>query len=154
MIGRHLKLFACLNKHGVEYLLIGGTLAIAYGVPRVTKDIDIFLNATLDNARRCLKALKEFGMGTAELSSPKDLCSTEVTIFKDIIRFDVLTEVKGINFSDAWRTKVFLSLDDVDIPALDIETLIKSKKASGRPGDLKDINILKMAKKEKNGTRR
>ncbi|MBI4238938.1 MAG: hypothetical protein HY696_11080 [Deltaproteobacteria bacterium] len=38
MIVQHIQLFKSLNSHGVEYLLIGGTLAIAYGVPRVTKD--------------------------------------------------------------------------------------------------------------------
>ena len=40
MIGQHLKLFESLNRKKVDYLLIGGTLAIAYGVPRVTKDIN------------------------------------------------------------------------------------------------------------------
>lgn len=38
MIAQHLKLFASLNKNKVEYLLIGGTLAIVYGVPRVSFD--------------------------------------------------------------------------------------------------------------------
>ncbi|HCU24949.1 MAG TPA: hypothetical protein DF383_08025, partial [Deltaproteobacteria bacterium] len=42
MIEQHLKLFASLQRQGVEYLLIGGALAIAYGIPRVTKDIDLY----------------------------------------------------------------------------------------------------------------
>jgi hypothetical protein len=148
MIDQHLKLFAYLNKNKVEYLLIGGTLAIAYGVPRVTKDIDIFLNSTLENAQNLLKTLKELGMNTATLTSPEDICATEITIFKDFVRLDVLTKVKGIKFNEAWQKKVFLSLDNVDIPAINMDHLIQTKKASGRPEDLKDVEILEMAKKK------
>lgn len=149
MIVRHSKLFEFLNSHGVEYILIGGALAIAYGIPRVTKDIDIFLNPNLDNAARCLAALTEFGMGTAELTSAEDICATEVTIFKDIVRLDVLTSVKGLDFVSAWRNKVYLDLDNVQIPALRIEDLIKSKHAAARAGDMEDIKILEMSRRQK-----
>lgn len=149
MIDRHLHLFECLNKNGVEYLLIGGTLAITYGVPRVTKDLDIFVNPALKNAEALLKALKVFGMGTADLTNAQDICSTEVTIFKDFVRLDVLTKVKGLNFSEAWRGKVYVSVKNIDIPALSLDDLMKSKRASGRPEDLEDIKILEMAKKMK-----
>ncbi|MFH0800493.1 MAG: nucleotidyl transferase AbiEii/AbiGii toxin family protein [Pseudomonadota bacterium] len=143
MIIKHSKLFECLNKHGVEYILIGGTLAIAYGIPRVTKDIDIFLNPNPGNAARLLDALKEFGMGTAELTTPEDVCATEVTIFKDVVRLDVLTAVKGLEFTSAWQGKVFLELDKVLIPALSVDDLIRAKKASARPRDFEDIKVLK-----------
>ena len=145
MIDRHLKLFKSLNNHGVEYLLIGGALAIAYGVPRVTKDIDLFLKPTLENANHLLLALTEFGMGTAGLTTPEDICKNEVTIFKDFMRLDVLTRVKGIDFETTWEKREMLRLDDVNVPALTLEDLIQSKKAAGRKGDLEDIIILEMA---------
>ena len=145
MIGQHLKLFASLNQRKVEYLLIGGTLAIAYGVPRVTKDIDLFLGPDLENARRCLEALKGIGMGTASMVTPEELSKTEVTIFKDFVRVDILTQVKGLKFQEAWQNHVVLELDDVHIPALKLEDLIKSKKAAARDTDVADIKILEMA---------
>lgn len=149
MIEKHLQLFASLNKRKVEYLLIGGALAIAYGVPRVTKDIDIFLNPTLENATGLLDALKEIGMGTAYLTNPEDICATEVTIFKDFVRLDVLTRVKGLDFGKVWYKKVFLSLEDVLIPSIHLDDLIKSKQASGREEDLKDVKILELARQKK-----
>ncbi|MBI4366499.1 MAG: nucleotidyltransferase [Deltaproteobacteria bacterium] len=133
-----------MNDQKVEYLLIGGALAIAYGVPRLTKDVDIFLNPTIENATRCLDALRACGFGTVELTTPQDLCKTEVTIFKDIVRLDVLTRVKGIVFDAAWRNKVFLALRGVHIPAISIDDLIKTKEAAARPGDIEDIKILQM----------
>lgn len=146
MIDRHIKLFECLNSQKVEYLLIGGTLAIVYGVPRVTKDIDIFLNPSLENAQRCLAALASLGMGTAALISPQELCQTEITIFKDVIRLDVLSQVKGITFEEVWPRRVWISLGNLEIPSLHIDDLIKAKLASARPGDLEDVKILEMAR--------
>lgn len=69
-----------------------------------------------------------------------------VTIFRDIIRLDVLTNVKGILFDAAWRNKVFLALRDVLIPAISLDDLIKTKAAAARPGDLEDIQVLEMAR--------
>jgi predicted nucleotidyltransferase len=149
MIEGHLKLFASLNEKRVEYLLIGGTLAIAYGVPRHTKDIDIFLRPTQENAQRCLDALKELGLATAGLTTPEEICENEITIFKDVVRLDVLTQVKGIEFGEAWRNRVYLSLDDVDIPSLSLNDLIATKKAADRPSDKEDIKILELAKSER-----
>ena len=81
----HLDLFECLNKEKVEYLLVGGVTAIAYGVPRTTIDIDILINPTFENADHLLKVLKKLRMGTASLITPEELVKEEVTIFKDII---------------------------------------------------------------------
>lgn len=144
MIGRHLQLFKSLSSHGVEYLLIGGVAVIAYGFPRTTKDIDIYINPTVENAKRCLEALEEYGFGTVALTTAEKLAATEVTIFKDFIRLDVLTRVKGIEFDTAWRRKVLFEVDQVRIPALSKEDLISSKQAAGRSGDLEDIKILQM----------
>lgn len=149
MIDQHLKLFESLSRHKVKYLLIGGALAIAYGIPRITKDVDIFVHPTSDNASRILSALKEIGMGTAGLISPDELIKTEVTIFKDFLRLDVLTKVKGLEFDSAWKNRKTLFLDKIPIQALSLEDLIASKKAVGRPQDFEDIKILEMARTSK-----
>lgn len=142
MIGQHLNLFASLNRNGTEYLLIGGVLVIAYGFPRFTKDIDIFIRKTEENADRCLRALKAIGMGSAELTDAADLCRQEVTIFKDFLRVDVLTRVKGLEFEVVWQRRKELVVDQVVIPALSLEDLIISKKAAGREEDLQDVKVL------------
>jgi predicted nucleotidyltransferase len=142
MIGPHLQLFKCLNDHKVEYLLIGGTAAIAYGIPRTTKDIDLFVAKDEANAQRCLNALKALGFGTTELTTAKKLVATEVTIFKDLLRVDVLTQVKGMTFEEASQNRVFFDVDGILIPVLRLEDLIITKKAAGRPGDLEDVKIL------------
>lgn len=149
MIDQHLKLFESLNKKKVEYLLIGGMLSIAYGVPRVTKDIDLFVRGNLDNASLCLEALTDCGLGTALLTTAQEVCNTEITIFKDVVRVDVLTKVKGLEFDQAWANKFSLHIDGTPILCLSLDDLIKSKKAAGRPRDEEDIKILEQAKSKK-----
>lgn len=149
MIDQHLKLFECLNKNKVEYLLIGGMLSIVYGVPRMTKDIDLFLKPDPQNADRLLLALKEFGMGSAHLTDAAGICNTEITIFKDFVRLDVLTNVKGLSFEQSWKNKSDLVLDQITIHCISLDDLIKSKKAAARPRDLDDIKILEMVRDKK-----
>ena len=59
MLSRLRDVFASLSSHQVKYLVIGGTAAILYGVPRATFDLDILFEATPDNASRLLAALRE-----------------------------------------------------------------------------------------------
>lgn len=142
MIGPHLHLFKSLNDHGVEYLLIGGVAVVAHGAARTTKDIDFFIRPTVENATKCLAALEDVGFGTVFLTTPEKLCATEVTIFKDIVRVDILTRVKGIDFVDAYHKKIFFKVGDILIPTLNKQDLIRTKKAAGRDIDLEDVIVL------------
>jgi hypothetical protein len=65
MLDRRQDVFQYLRLHGVEYVVIGGVVAILHGVPRATFDLDILIEATSDNAARLLDALKAAGLGTA-----------------------------------------------------------------------------------------
>lgn len=142
MIDPHLKLIKSLNDHGVDYLLIGGMLAIAYGVPRTTKDIDFFIRATEENAQKILEALQELGFGTSHLITAEEIAKTEITILKDYLRVDLLTQVKGLEFDKAFAHKEIRKINDISIFVLTLEDLILSKKAAGRPGDLEDVCLL------------
>lgn len=65
------ELFACLNAAGVRYLIIGGAF---HAKPRFTKDIDVFIEPTAENARRVLEGLEAFGFGGVNLTAD-DLAS-------------------------------------------------------------------------------
>jgi hypothetical protein len=99
MLNQFLDVFSSLNSHGVKYLVIGGIAAIAHGVPRATLDLDILIEASLDNARRLLDALSAAGLGTALLTTPEELLKHEITIFRDRLRVDVQTATPGLLFA-------------------------------------------------------
>jgi len=144
MLKRLLSVFASFHSHDVKYVVIGGIAAIAHGVPRTTFDLDILVGATLENVTRLLKALEAAGLGTTALTSPEDVLSREITIFSDRVRIDVQTSTPGLPFEDAWKRKVVMSYEGQDFFVVSREDLIASKRASGRPRDLEDVQLLEL----------
>lgn len=143
MLTRHLDLFASLNRAGVEYLLVGGVVAIAYGVPRTTQDIDILINPHVDNAKLLLNVLKKLNFGTASLITPEELIKHEVVLFKDYFRLDVLTRLKNFEFADVYCRRSTIQVGkDLFIPILSLEDLLAEKKSVVRDKDAQDISVL------------
>lgn len=143
MIGDHLKLYRSLNKNRVKYLVIGGIACAIYGSPRVTLDLDIVIAPTLKNAEALLKALREAGFGTAELTTAEKISSTELTIVNDYIKMDILTKAKGIDFSACWKRRTVKNVKAVKVNLISLKDLILVKKAVNREIDRYDLKILK-----------
>lgn len=57
-----------LNKQKVKYCIIGSYAVGFYGYPRYTKDIDILVEPSLENAKKIFKVLKEFGFKSLNLT--------------------------------------------------------------------------------------
>lgn len=142
MLNRYREIFASLERNQVKYLIIGGIAAVYHGVPRATFDLDILIEATLENASRLLKALEEARMGTAALISPEELLRHEIVVFEDRVRLDVQTRTPGLSFEEAWKRRIEADFQGVKLYFVSREDLIRSKKASGRPQDLDDIKVL------------
>ena len=132
-----------LNKHNVRYCIIGA-FALAFHVrPRYTKDMDIWIEASTDNANRLLIALNEFGFGSLNLAV-EDF-STQGNIIQlgyEPVRIDLLTSIKGLKFEDAWKNRVPGPYGKQTVNFIDRQNLIKSKKISNRPQDIADLELL------------
>ena len=63
MLNRYRDVFASFQQHEVKYVVIGGIAAVLHGVPRVTFDLDLLIEATPDNAGRLLAALLDARFG-------------------------------------------------------------------------------------------
>jgi len=146
MLGRYRDVFASLDCHKVEYVVIGGIAAVMQGVPRATFDLDILIRATEGNVQRMLDAFLEAGLGTAALTTAKDILKQEVTIFADRVRIDVQTFTPGIEFEEAWARKVTMAYQKQPFHVLCVDDLIASKSAAGRPIDLEDVKALQSQK--------
>ncbi|MFA6653281.1 MAG: nucleotidyltransferase [Candidatus Delongbacteria bacterium] len=144
MINQLQGVFRCLEKHDVKYVVIGGIASILYGVPRTTFDLDILIEATLDNSQKLLKALEEAELGTALLTTPENILKNEITVFQDRVRIDVQTSTPGIEFTKAWENKNTVEYKGQKFYLLSKSDLIASKEAAGRPKDLEDVRLLKL----------
>jgi hypothetical protein len=136
-----------LKENEVRYVVIGGIAANLHGVPRLTYDLDILIEATEDNAIRLVKALDEAGLATASLIDPVGVLSHEISIFKDYVRVDVQTSTPGIDFARAWANRLTPIIDGQPVELASLEDLIASKLAAGRPIDLEDVRALEQSRK-------
>ena len=142
VLARLPDVFRCLHVHDVRYVVIGGIAAIVHGVPRMTFDVDLLIEATEPNAARLLKALDAAGIGSAALTTPQQLLAHEISIFKDVVRVDVQTSTPGVSFEDAWHRRVEREVSGVPYWILSKPDLIAAKRAAGRPKDLEDVRVL------------
>lgn len=143
MIDAHRPLYASLQRHGVDYVVIGGIAAIVHGVPRTTLDIDLLIRATPDNARALLQALLEAGLGTAALLDADELLAHEITVFRDRLRVDVQTSSPGIRFEEVRPRALLLRVGDVEVPILAARDLLAAKRACNRAKDQQDLEVLR-----------
>lgn len=142
MLNRSRDVFSSLQRHEVHYVVIGGIAVVLHGVPRATFDLDILIDANMDNARRLLAALEEAGLGTAVMITAAELLANEVTIFNDRVRIDVQTKTPGLDFDTAWSRRVVMTVQSQEFYVVALEDLLASKRAAGRPKDLEDLRLL------------
>jgi hypothetical protein len=55
---------------------------------------------------------------------------------------EITTTISGVSFEECYEKRVIGRIDDIEIPLIDLESLIKNKKANGRPKDINDIDNL------------
>ena len=132
-----------LNANQVEYLLIGGYAVGYHGYVRATADMDVWVAAKLDNARRAVTALREFGFDVPQLS--EELLLKPDTILRMGVppfRLEVLSSISGVIFDECYAERLVDQIDDVDVPIISLRHLKINKLASGRGKDLVDLEHL------------
>jgi len=136
-------LLSALNAHEVEYLVVGAHALAAHGHIRATKDLEVWVRPSADNAERVLRALAEFGAPLQDLRA--DDLSEPGVIFQigvPPVRIDVITEIDGVDFESAWAERLESTLGDLPVHVISRRDLIRNKKASGRLQDLADVERL------------
>jgi len=131
------------NKHRVKYLIAGAFAMSKVGYSRSTYDIDLWVEKRHENALNIFNALEEFGLPFS--LSPNDFLEPNSVIQIGIVpnRIDILTDIDGVVFEEAWANKKEVSFGDITSYSLNIDDLIKNKMASNRPKDKLDLEQLK-----------
>ena len=139
-----------LNKHDVHYMIVGGYALAFHGKPRHTGDLDIWIETSDTNAEKMCKVIAEFGMASLGMEKDDFLKKGIITqIGYPPLRIDILNEIDGVDFQDAYHHKSIIDIDGLVISYIGLDDLIKNKTVSGRSQDLTDVNALKKLKKER-----
>jgi hypothetical protein len=127
----------------VKFLLVGGHAVAAHGEPRLTEDLDVFVELSRKNAENLRRALIEFGIGSAaptvhELLEPGRI----FMLGRKPRRIDILTDIDGVTFEECWKGRTEAEFKSTAVPVIGRTELIKNKRASGRAKDLADLTML------------
>ncbi|WP_317898359.1 nucleotidyltransferase [Aurantibacillus circumpalustris] len=132
-----------LNKHNVEYLVVGGYAVAMYGYPRYTGDIDFWVKPSTSNAKKIILALNDFGFGGYDISE-NDFCEVDnvVQLGYPPNRIDIITGVTSLNFDDCFLAKKNIEIENVTVNFISLFHLRLNKSATGRDKDKNDLNNL------------
>lgn len=142
-------LFVELNAHGVDFLVVGAHALAVHGHVRATKDLDVWVRPSAENAPRVMAALRSFGAATLAVTQADfEVPGITFQIGVEPVRIDIITAVDGVTFDPAWQNRIPAEYGDVPVFAISREDLIRNKLASGRPQDLADVEALERHKSE------
>ena len=137
------ELLESFNKNKVKYCIIGAYALAFFARPRYTKDIDILVENSIENARRILKALNEFGFGSLQLSEEDFTESGQIIqLGYEPVRIDLITSIRGVDFQQIWKNRVTGKFGQQQVFFIGMDDLIASKKISNRRQDQADLEVL------------
>ena len=136
------ELLQLLNDFEVEYLIVGGFAVMKYSEPRYTKDLDVWVHNSRQNALRVIEALKEFGAPLEHDKVTSETFTDKQVVYQigiAPVRIDILTEITGVKFPAAWSNRVRGTFFGVPVHFISLDDLLTNKQALGRSSDLKDL---------------
>lgn len=153
------EIFACLARHGVRYVVIGGLAAILHGSPQLTFDVDICPAKETDNLAKLAAALREMEARIRTPDAPEGVSFTcdatflsRVSLLNLVTRFgelDVSFDPSGTRgFEDLRTRSLDLKLGTSPVPVAALEDVIRSKEAANRPKDLRTLPLLRQLLQE------
>lgn len=138
-------LLSALVNSGARFIVVGAHALAAHGVPRVTGDLDVWVEPTPENAARVWHALAAFGAPLDALDlRESDFAKPDIVAQLGLppYRIDLMTSISGVTFADAWDGRLESTLLGVGVAFLGRDEFIRNKRASGRRRDLGDIEAL------------
>ena len=134
-----LKLF---NKNKVKYLIVGAFAVGFYGYPRYSKDIDVLVESSVENAKRIIAALREFGGYKNLEETDFNQGNKIIQLGYEPVRVDILTSLEGEKFKTLWKNKEAGYYGKQRVFFIGLRDIKRNKRRSGRLQDLADLEKL------------
>lgn len=138
-------LLISLADEGAEFAVVGGHAVAFYGHPRATKDLDVLVRTTPENAERVYRALVAFGAPVQAFDvKAEDFATYDGVLQIGVppLRIDILTSISGVSTAIALQDCATFELEGRVIPVIGLRTLLTNKRAAQREQDLADVAML------------
>ena len=152
------RLLRTLAQGDVEFILVGGVAATVHGSSRLTQDVDVCYSRRPANLQRLVKALaplKPYPRGAPpglpfQWSAATLRSGLNFTLATKAGALDLLGEITGGgSYDDLLPHTITVEMFGVDVTCLDLEWLILTKRAAGRPRDYETIAELEALGEER-----
>ena len=145
------EFIASLQSQKVEFLVVGAHALAAYGRPRFTEDLDVFLRRSDENRTRLQAALEAFGIPLPEpVLSKLFLEERQMAVLgHEPYAIDLLTFLDGVEFDGAWSRHIEADVLGMLSPLISVEDYVATKQARNRPKDRADLAILEELRQSK-----
>jgi len=151
ILNKHFREFIeLLEKHHVEYLVVGGYAVGFHGFPRYTGDLDIFVAISPRNAEGLVRVFADFGFSGIGLKE-SDFLDQEiiVEIGREPNKIQILTGIDGVGFDICYQHRVLYREGTLAMPFIALDDLIANKAATPRGKDKIDLEELRKIRNEK-----
>jgi len=145
-----IDLLLALADNEVDFVVVGGYAVSFHGYSRATKDIDIFVRANAENAKKLYRALAHFGAPLHQF----EVAEEDFTDYGGVLqlgippqRIDIINRISGVTFDEAIKDGGSFDLDGRSIRIIGLGALLKNKLATGRDQDLLDAKFLSRQRK-------
>ncbi|CAN5806127.1 hypothetical protein BH09VER1_BH09VER1_49960 [soil metagenome] len=139
--GPLLRVCGLLNDAGANYLVAGAYAMILNSVIRATEDVDIPIEDSPENFQRVINGLSNLADGAARELTPDDFTENVVVKIADEVEVDVTRNARTVTYAEAVKNAQIVVIDDIRIPYLSLEDLIRSK-LTQRAQDQADVERL------------
>lgn len=147
------ELIGLLCAEGVRFVIVGAHALAVHGRPRATGDLDIFVEPTVENAKRLGAALSQFGFpGLARSARRFAEPDRMATLGREPLRIDLMSGITGVSFTQAWKGRVRARFGRHDVGFLGRREFVANKRAAARPKDLLDLALLEEARPRRRRT--
>jgi len=145
-----------LNKHNVEYMVVGGYAVGLHGHPRYTGDLDVWIKKSEENIDKLFFTIKDFGGPLAHIekaqlmkNATKQNPSPGISFGREPIRIEVITTIDGVDFEDCFSRVLTKEIAGVPLRYIHYDDLKKNKLSTGRMQVKVDIEVLENKRKRK-----
>lgn len=142
------EILSTFNDHAVRYLIVGAYAVMKYSEPRYTKDLDIWVEASEENAKKVFSSLRAFGAPVGDLTEADFAADGFFQMGRPPVRIDILMAIDGVDFADAWPNREAGDFDGVPANFIGAVDLITNKLTSARPQDMIDADSVRNARRQ------
>ncbi len=142
------EMLQILLGNKVKFIVVGAYAMGAQGYPRATGDFDIWVEPSIKNSTKVYNSIKEFGTPVRKIT-PDAFTERGIIYQIGVVprRVNIITFINGVEFDKAYKEREEIELENMKIPFLSKENIIKNKESTGRDKDKLDMKYLRKKSK-------